>query len=205
MTEIDAYVSAVAHSLVRTVADLELDEPYAPYDPVHALWVLERYIESVSGFALGIVAASIARGARAWGEERAVAAALAALAERGAPEETGAVTVGRWFERDTSLVDALVPWLHSRVCALAVEIRALAGAVRDAVPARVAAVMFEQLRTDTLVAERFAAELRSGWQHVLAVLAGERGTSASPLWHEWSRRVRGDAPPPREYVVVEIR
>ena len=126
----------------------ELDDPRISYDPVHALWVLERYIESVSGFAIGIAAASIARGARQWmgaGDDRVVIAALAALAERGTREDTGAITVGRWFERDTSLVAALAPWLHSRTCALATEVRALAYAVRDAIsPARACglAVMF---------------------------------------------------------------
>jgi hypothetical protein len=213
---LDGYVSAISHALVDTVARIApaLDEPSTSYDPVHALWVLERYIDSVSGFAIGIVAASMARGARVWlgdGEDRAVVAALAALADRGIPEDTGAVTVGLWFERDTSLVDALVPWLHSRTCALAPEVRALANAVRDAMPAhraRALAVMFSQMRADTLVAERFAHELTIGWRQVLAVLAGESGTADSPLWQEWTRRICGDAPPPPpepapgEYIVV---
>jgi len=209
---IEAYVSAISCSLLRTVAAAtELDEPRVCYDPIRALWVIERYIDSLSGFALGIVAASIARGARTWlgdGEDRAVIAALAALAERGMSDDTGVVTMGRWFERDTSLVDALVPWLHSRTCALAGEIRALVHAVREAIPAdraRALAVMFVRLRNDTLVAERFSGELRTGWQHVLAVLAGERGTSDSPLWQEWSRRVCGEPAPVDEYCVVAIR
>src|SRR5258708_4271190 len=109
---LDAYVAAISHALVHTAgaAVAELDEPHTSYDPVRALWVIERYVDSISGFAIGIVAASIARGARVCmgaDEDRAVVAALAALAERGMPEDTATVTVGRWFERDTSLVAAL--------------------------------------------------------------------------------------------------
>jgi hypothetical protein len=177
---LDAYVAAISHSLVQTAGAVvaELDEPRTSYDPVHALWVLERYIESVSAFAIATVAASIAGGTRVWmgdGEDLAV---VAGLAEHGISDDTGAVTVGCWFERDTSLVAALAPWLHSRTCALATEIRALAYTTRDAIwpqHARALAVMFAQLRYDTVVAERFAAELRTGWQHALAVIAGERG------------------------------
>jgi len=224
---LDAYVSSTSHALIATVARelAQTPEPSSAYDPVRALWILERYIESVCGFAIGIVAASLARGARVWlgatrhgsavaglpgdrGEDRIVVAALAAFAERGLPEDTGVIASTGWFERDSSLVDVLAPWLHSRTCALAPAVRALATAVRDAVPGRRAlAIMFALLSTDTLVAERFSHELRVGWQHVLAALAGRRGDARSPLWHEWSRQLCGDEltapePAPGEYIVV---
>ena len=201
---LDAYVHATTHALRMTVERETFADPSEAYDPVHALWVLERYIESVSGFALGIVAASIARASRAWlgdGDDRAVVAALADLAERGMPGVDNDVVVSRWFERDSSLVDVMTPWLHARTCVLGREIRALANAVRTAIPderMRALAVMFHHLASDTLVGERFAHELRCGWASVLAVLAGRRDTAASPLWQEWSRRVCGEAPPPVE-------
>ena len=201
---LDSYVHATAHALRVTVERQAFAEPSAPYDPVHALWVLERYIESISGFALGIVAASIARASRAWlgdDDDRAVVAALADLAERGMPGANNDVVVSAWFERDSSLVDVLAPWLHARICGLGREVRALANAVEAAIPeerTRALAVMFHHLATDTLVAERFGYELGAGWTSVLAVLTGMRDTNASPLWQEWSRRVCGDAPPPVE-------
>jgi hypothetical protein len=212
---LDAYVSSTAHALIATVARelAHTAEPTSGYDPVRALWILERYIESVCGFAIGIVAASLARGARVWlgeGEDRVVVAALDELAERGLPDATGVIASTGWFERDSSLVDVLAPWLHSRTCALATAVRALATAVRDAIPerrSRALAVMFARLGSDTLVSERFSHELRVGWQHVLAALAGRRGDAESPLWHEWTRRLCGDElpapePAPGEYIVV---
>jgi hypothetical protein len=95
----------------------------------------------------------------------------------------------------------MTPWLHARTCVLGREVRALANAVAAAIPeerTRALAVMFRHLASDTLVAERFAHELGAGWTNVLAVLAGRRNTTASPLWQEWSRRVCGEAPPPPE-------
>jgi len=201
---IDTYVHATAHALVASVERQAFAEPSAPYDPVHALWVLERYIESISGFALGIVAASIARASRAWlgdGDDRAVVAALAELAKQGMPGVHNDVVVSAWFERDSSLANVLAPWLHARTCVLGREVRALANAVSAAIPderTRSLALMFRHLATDTLVTERFSHELGIGWSTVLAVLTGRRDTSASPLWQEWSRRVCGEAPPPPE-------
>ncbi|HTR49347.1 MAG TPA: hypothetical protein VMJ10_01490 [Kofleriaceae bacterium] len=199
---IEAYVTATIHAFAHAAEGIEGALPDTPA----ARRLLDRYVETLAGFALGIAAASMAHAARVWLGERAdqpVIAALAALTARGPLRAPAPVDP---FASESS---APAIRLHARTHRMGADLRALANAVCAEVAGerKNVALMFAQLGRDSLAAERFAREIERGWAAVQAVVHGEPHAPGSPLWGEWIRRVRGEwraAPPPavREHIAV---
>jgi len=198
---IEAYVSCTIRAFARAAEGIGGPVPDSPA----ARRLLDRYVETAAGFALGIAAASMAHAARVWLGERAdrpVLAALAALTARGPARAPAA------FDPLAAEDGSPAARLHARTHRMGADLRALADAVCAEVgrDRKTVALMFAQLCRDSLAAERFARELERGWAALQAVVHDEAIEPGSPLWAEWMQRVRGEwrAEPPvlREHIAI---
>jgi len=158
----------------RTCAGL-VDPPIDDID--RALRLMTRLADTLEGFAIGCAIGHVVNAVRRWSGDDAARAVLARLrphirtAARPEPDELA-----------HSLAGELAARMHRRLMLMPVAtFVAEAGSAVSPVATR-----------DDLLGPRLAAEIEVGWQHYRALVLGARLATASPLWHLWDRRVRGE-------------
>jgi hypothetical protein len=158
----------------RTCATLA-DPPVA--DIPRALRLMTPLADALEGFAIGCAIAHVANAVRRWSGEAAGRDVLRRLrphvrsGARPDPEELAATLPA---ELATRMQRRLV---HMPVATFIAE----AGTAVSPVATR-----------DDILELRLAAEIETGWQHYLSVLAGALLPTTSPLWNAWGKKIRGD-------------
>ena len=200
---VDSYASGAIRRLVSALARVarELAEPAPAVPPERALAIAAMAADALHGFAIGSLAAAVARGCDVW---LGGAARTAVLQTASRPPAQGAGELSVRFLQDAH-VRPLVDTFGGRLWAHLAHARPHVGAIARAAgrDPRVA-MLLGVVEKDDLIAERFAEELRTGWAHACAAIGDARVPSpASALWAEWSRRVRREpAPEPRAIILA---
>jgi hypothetical protein len=202
---IETFASGMGQRLVAALARVarELPEPTPSVAPERALAVVGMAADALHGFAIGSIAAAVARGCDAWLGEDAPAARARVLRIASRPlDEPEQLNVRFITDPDVRpLVDAFGArlWLH-----LAHARPHVTAIARAAGHDQRVAMLLGVLAKDDGIAERFAMEARTGWAHVHSAIGrAYMPCPASPLWAEWSRRVRREpAPDPRAIILA---
>ena len=200
---IDRYLAGCATQLDRTIAAAALGEP-SHRDPDRAARLLEPLLETLAGLALGQVIGLAAAGVR-----RTFGAAVHARVEVAIAHALGAVAppAPPLFALDAapcrSFATELGHRLRRRVALVPREagaaLHAIATALGDddpqlAVLGRLLGVLTE----DPLLADRYAAQLATGWRTYVALVEGTpraRTAPSAPIWDRWARQLTGERAP----------
>jgi hypothetical protein len=156
-----------------------------PIDDVdHALRLLAPLAEALEGFAIGCTIGHVANAVRRWFGDKRARNLVTKLRRH---IRTRATT-------ETELADSLSAELAARLHARLVRMPT-AAMVADAIehvddPG--IATAFELACRDDLLEHRLLTELQLGWQHYRAAVAGALIPTTSPLWAQWSKKLRGD-------------
>lgn len=179
-------------SFARGCAQL-VDPPIEDVD--RALRLLAPLVEALEGFAIGSAIGHVAQAVRSWFGENSARELVGTLRRH---IRSRAITEN---ELADTLAGELAARLHPRLSRIPI-----AAIVDDAIEhvggSRMLGAALDIARKDDLLAERLTTELQTGWQHYRAALAGETLPTASPLWAQWGKKVRGERDVPmREYVM----
>jgi hypothetical protein len=183
-------------SFTRGCAQL-VDPPIDDVD--HALRLLAPLVEALEGFAIGSVIGHVAQAVRSWFGDASARTLVGTLrrhirtrATTPCGDELAATFAGELAAR-------LRPRL-SRIPTAAIVDDAIEHVGSSSMLAAALAVA----RKDELLAERLTTELHIGWQHYRAALAGATLPTISPLWEQWSKKVRGERDLPMREFVMQI-
>lgn len=172
----ERYLHAIAAQLAAALREVgpQLVMPRA-VNADRALRVLDHFIETMTGLALGAIAAHLTAGMRRWFGDDGVATMHAAL-HGWAPYEKVA-TDGTAAEQ-----------LHVRFSLASKHARALVAGI----PARPRiAAMFAELAHADAIRDRVAHELALGWRVYTAAVTTKRYPPLDRLWQAWVWQLDG--------------
>jgi len=169
-------------SFARGCAQL-VDPPIEDVD--RALRLLAPLVEALEGFAIGSAIGHVAQAVRNWFGEPSSRELVGKLRRH---IRARAMTEN---ELADTLAGELAARLHPRLSRIPI-----AAIVDDAFEhvggSRMLGAALDIARKDELLAERLTTELHIGWQHYRAALVGSTLPTASPLWAQWGKKVRGE-------------
>jgi len=186
--------ATIIHSFARGCAQL-VDPPVEDVD--RALRLMAPLVEALEGFAIGSAIGHVAQAMRSWFGETSARELVGTLRRH----IRARATTPCGDELADTLAGELAARLHPRLSRIPT-----AAIVDDAIEhvggSRMLGAALDIARKDDLLAERLTTELQIGWQHYRAALQGETLSTASPLWAQWGKKVRGERDVPmREYVM----
>jgi hypothetical protein len=154
-------LDVVSTALARVVRETALPEPRAIQRFDRARGILDRYVETVAGFALGIVCRELG----------VHDAPLRGLPPRSSDTQDGSVSVSARLK------------LHARFAMVDVEASRLVGHV-DVIELAAAAQR-------SVLFERVAGEAEAGWRVLTAAVTGTPYPPLSSLWRAWVDKLVG--------------
>ena len=170
-----AYLESIRGALAAVVREIgpTLIEPRA-LDHDRARRVRGLFVDTITGFALGVIASHVLGGMRRWyGNEGEHARSL-----RGA--------LPAW--QRTASEGSITEQLHVQFC----HLQPLARALVEAVPALpMTSAMFGLLAADDTIERRVGDELARGWRVYCAAVTTKRYGALTPLWQAWQWQLDG--------------
>ena len=168
---LDAVAAALA-AVLRTVGPTLAMPRVSDVD--RAFRVQGHFAETMTGFALGVIAGHLFSGLRRWYGGDGVASMRAAM--------------HGWPDRRIDAEGSIVDQLHVRFCYVNQQARGLV----DAVPQRpMTSVMLSLLAKEDTIERRVADELVLGWRVYQAAVTTKRYPPMSRLWQQWQWQLDG--------------
>jgi len=206
MTE---YLAAIAKMFERNLEAVAaaLEEPTTS-EPARARHVVELLVETLGGFAYGLVAGKLARSLAPWfGPDFATFVRDHPVApHRRARNENHDVRIARALAHaPLDLGHEFKIAIENRLAVVLRELTMLVHALGAILPEgqqRLAAGMFSDLNRDSLLEDRLAQEISIGWAHACAAIERRPvdGVTCPPrardLWRTWSRLAGAPQPEP---------
>ena len=182
----ECYVQSIEAALAGALRDVgpTLVEP-RPANADRAVRVLGSFVETMTGFALGVIANHLTSGMRRWFGDDGVATMRSVM--HGWPAATDPV---RGISNDARrpLVGEALAQLHVRFSLANQQARALV----DAVPHRsMTAMMLSLLAQEDTIQRRISDELARGWRVYTAAVTTKRYSALGPLWQAWQWQLDG--------------
>lgn len=189
----ECYLQAIAAGLAGALRDVgpALAEPRRP-DPDRAARVLGPFVETMTGFVLGVIANHLTSGMRRWFGEDGLDTMRGALHGWPGPVGEVAVTGG---DPQRPLAGEALAQLHVRFALANRQARALV----EAVPNRpMTGMMLSLLAQEDTIRERVARTLAHGWRVYTAAVTTRRYPPLDTLWQRWVWQLDGRPPPLRD-------
>jgi len=196
----DAIITMYERSLRETLATLP--DPTCAR-PAEARRIIDLLVETIAGYASGLVARELVHRVNAWFGPELAAAARAVTPP---PRRAHPPAIDDDFDVDLyprRVIDELGCALRSRLARAAADALVRIEAVAALLPAdreSTAAAMFAELARTTLFDDRLTRELAFGWQCACAVIEHtpipvvDGPPRARDLWQIWSRLASGSPP-----------
>ena len=198
------YQAAIAAMFERSIAEARpsLREPQREHGTAHAYRVVEMLVETLAGFAVGIVARDVARAVNAWFGAEAGAHVHAAIP---APKRVRrASTADEIIDAPIKLMrDEFGEQLRDRFAQTAREIGATIDDVAARLPGernRAAVAMFGELARGAEYDDRVTRELTIGWACACAAIEHtpmpsiDTSPRSRDLWRIWSELAGNPSP-----------
>ena len=198
------YQAAIGVMFERSIAEARpsLREPQREHRTAHARRVIEMLIETIAGFAVGIVARDFARAVNAWFGAEAAALVHATVP---APKRAHrAKTADEILDAPIKLMrDEFVEHVRDRLAQTGRELSSVVAVVGARLPAergRAAEAMFGELSRTSEYDDRLARELSIGWACACAAIEHmpmpiiQTSPRSQDLWRIWSE-LAGNPPP----------
>jgi hypothetical protein len=168
-----AYLESVRAALAKVLREIgpTLIEPRA-LDLARARRVLGLFVDTITGFALGVIAGHVLGGMRRW------------YGDEGARAMRGALPTWQRLATEGSVTEQL----HVQFCHLQPLARALVGAL-PVLP--MTAAMLDLLAKEDTIERRVGEELARGWRVYSAAVTTKRYPALTPLWQRWQWQLDG--------------